>query len=193
MYADVVLVGFLPQSQLSHHLIGEAVAHHERRMAGGTTKVDQSTFGQNDDRFAVRIDILVNRTTFVGRCLDSDCFDVRAINQVGNLNFAVKVADVADDRLMLHLIHVFATNDVLVTGRGHKDVADGSSFGHVGDLKAFHRGLQSTDRINLGNDHSSTQTVHGGGTAFANVAITTDDDDFAGHHHVGSSLDAVSQ
>jgi hypothetical protein len=42
--------------------------------------------------------------------------------QRGDLNFVVEVADVADDRHVLHLAHVLDADDVLVAGGGDEDV-----------------------------------------------------------------------
>jgi len=56
-------------------------------------------------------------------------------------------------------------------GKGSdEDVAEGSSFIHGQNLIAFHQRLQRTDRIDLGDDHASTEAVHGVSTALAHVA-----------------------
>ena len=34
---------------LSHHLVGEAVGHHEARVPGGATQIHQPALGQHDD------------------------------------------------------------------------------------------------------------------------------------------------
>ena len=44
------------------------------------------------------------------------------VPQIGNLNLVVEMADVADDRHVLHLAHVIDGDDVLVAGGGHEDV-----------------------------------------------------------------------
>ena len=42
--------------------------------------------------------------------------------QPGHVDLVVEVADVADDRLMLHLRHLRGGDHVLVAGRGDEDV-----------------------------------------------------------------------
>src|SRR5690606_2312063 len=62
-----------------------------------------------------------------------------------------------------------------------------------GYLVAFHRRLQSANGIDLGDDHPGAQALHRVGAALSDVAVTADDDHFAGDHHVGGPLDAVGQ
>ena len=47
-----VLVAFGEQLDLSQHLVGEGVAHHEAGMAGGAAEVHQTAFSQQDDPVA---------------------------------------------------------------------------------------------------------------------------------------------
>ena len=57
----------------------------------------------------------------------------------------------------------------------------------------LHRSLQGTDGIDLGDDHLGTLRLERLGTAFADVAVATNDSDFAGDHDVGRALDAIDQ
>ena len=43
----------LPQLDLRQTLVGERIAHHERRMSRSATQVHQAAFGQDKDRMAV--------------------------------------------------------------------------------------------------------------------------------------------
>ena len=61
-----------------------------------------------------------------------------------------------DDGILLHDLEVLADNDVSVTGCGNEDVGAGSGLLHGGDLVTGHSGLESVDRINLGDDNSGT-------------------------------------
>ena len=88
---------------------------------------------------------------------------------------------------------MLAADDVAAAGGGDEDVAPRGGLFHRRDFVAFHRGLQGTDRIDLGDDHPRTQRPHRMGTALADVAVAGDDDDLAGHHDVGRPLDAVGQ
>ena len=75
-------------------------------------------------------------------------FDVRALDAFGgvqavDLNLVIEVADVADDRLILHLLHVLEGDDVDVAGGGDVNIAAAERVFDRGDFEAFHRGLQA--------------------------------------------------
>ena len=53
MNVNVVFSRIAPQFNLSQDLVGERVAHDERRMSVGTSQVDKSAFSQDDDVSAV--------------------------------------------------------------------------------------------------------------------------------------------
>ena len=131
---------FGPERDLGEHLVGEAVGHDERGMSRRAAQVDQPSFGQHDDRLAVREDELVDLR------LDVDAADVLAILQVGHFDFGIEVADVADDRFVLHHVEVLAADDVAAAGGRDEDVALRRDFFHRGDLVPFHRRLQGADR-----------------------------------------------
>ena len=65
MHAELVLVRILPKSELSEHLVCERRTHDERRMTSCTTKINKSTFGQNQDGMTVRKRITVDGPAFV--------------------------------------------------------------------------------------------------------------------------------
>ena len=50
-----VFSGFslFPEFDLGKSLVGERVAHHERRMAGSATKVEESSFSEDVDGVAI--------------------------------------------------------------------------------------------------------------------------------------------
>ena len=60
MNVNVVFSRIAPQFNLSQDLVGERVAHDERRMSVGTSQVDKSAFSQDDDVSAVVQGISVN-------------------------------------------------------------------------------------------------------------------------------------
>ena len=73
------------------------------------------------------------------------------IAQIGDLNFVVEMADIADNRHVLHFAHVFDADDVLVAGSGDEDVGIGYRVFQRGYFKTVHSGLQRADRIDFGN------------------------------------------
>ena len=92
----------------------------------------------------------------------------------GHVDLDVEVADVADDRVVLHLLHVLAADDVAAAGGGDEDVALRGGLFHRGDFVAFHRGLQGVDRVDLGDDHAGAELRIDVGTALADVAVAGD-------------------
>ncbi len=116
-----------------------------------------------------------------------DCFEP------GHVDLQIEVADVADDRVVRHLRHVLAGDDVAAAGGGDEDVALRGGVFHRGDFVAFHRRLQGADRVDLGDEHPGAEAPHRVGTALADVAVAADHDHLAGDHDVGRPLDAVGQ
>ena len=110
-----------------------------------------------------------------------------------HLDFIIEVADVAHDRLILHVAHVFKRDDVDVPGAGDVNVSAAERIFDRGHLEPFHGGLQCVDGIDLGDNHTRAHALQGVRRAFTYVAITADHGDFAGHHHIGSSFDSIGQ
>ena len=120
------------QLDLTQHLVGEAVAHHEARVASGAAQVHQAAFGQQDDAFAVwEFDVVYL------------WFDVvpHIAAQAGDFDFAVEVANVAHNRLVAHGFHVVVGNHVHVACGGDKNVGFASHIVHAHHAVAFHSGL----------------------------------------------------
>jgi hypothetical protein len=161
--------------------------HHEARVAGGAAQVDQSAFGQQEDRAAIRERVLVHLR------LDVELGDAREGVERIDLDLVVEVADVADDRLVLHLAQVLDGQHVLVAGGGDVDVATAQGRFDGVDLEAFHRRLQGVDRVDLGDHHAravGTQRVR---RPLADIAVAADHRDLAGQHHVHRALQAIGQ
>src|SRR5213592_3048315 len=96
---DLVFIAAMirPQLDLRQHLVGKGRTHYKARMPGGAAKIDEPSLGKDDQPLAVGEDDLVDlRLDFLP--------DV--IAQRADLDLAVKVADVADDRAVVHLTHV---------------------------------------------------------------------------------------
>ena len=164
----VVLVVLGPQLDLRDDLVGEAVAHHERRVSGGVAQVQQPALGQHDDRLAG-----VPEGPQVDLRADVDLGGTGLL-QPGDLDLVVEVADVAQDRLVLHRLHVLERDDVLVAGGGDDDVGLADHVLDPLDVVALHQRLQRVDRVDLGDGHPRAlagQRVH---RALADVAVAAD-------------------
>jgi hypothetical protein len=148
-HVDLLAIGIrlAEQLDLGDHLVGERVRHHEARMPGSVAQVQQATLREEDDRVAVR------EAPLVYLRLDVDLLDPVDLLERRYLDFVVEVADVADDRLVLHLSHVVRGDHVLVPGCGDEDVRVSDHALERANLIALHGGLEGADRVDLGDDH----------------------------------------
>merc|ERR1719331_2827702 len=101
----VVLVGlgFLPVLQnvkLGKHLVGEGARHDERRMACRTAQVQQTSRSKHDHSMPIREDESIH--------LWFDVFPLDALKlfQASHVNLVIKVTNVANDGIVLHLLHI---------------------------------------------------------------------------------------
>ena len=111
-----------PDVDLRDRLVGEAVGHHETRVAGGAAEVDQPPLGEQINRAAVREGEAGHRAAGDGVVLDDFAGDAVHRLELGDLDFVVKVSDVADDRLVLHPAHLIGGDDILVAGGGDVNI-----------------------------------------------------------------------
>lgn len=176
-----------PERDLGQSLVGEAVRHHEARMASSASKVDETAFGEEDDRSAVREAIKVD----LG-------FDVSLDNageflETVDIDFVIEMADVADDGVLSHAFHVVNKNDVFVTSGGDVDFSDLEGLLDGLHFETVHGGLESTDGINFSDDDSGSLTLEGLDTSFADISVTSNEGDFSGQHDVSSSHDTIDE
>ena len=59
------------------------------------------------------------------------------------------------------------------------------------DFVTFHRGLERVDRIDLGDDDARALAAQRLRAAFADIAVTADDRDFARDHDIERAIEAV--
>ncbi|KAJ0810504.1 hypothetical protein HanPI659440_Chr01g0027711 [Helianthus annuus] len=111
----LVLPGVLlvPQFELGNHLVGERARHHETRVTSGTTQVHETTLGQNNDA-----GLGFGEDPPVGLGFDGDSLNTGVSFKSKHVDFIVEVTDVADDGVVLHLLHVRNHDDVFVTSGG---------------------------------------------------------------------------
>jgi hypothetical protein len=184
VHAHRVLVGVLEQLDLRDRLVRERRRHHVARVSRAAAEVHEATLGQHDDPLAVGEDDVID--------LRLDLVPLVLV-QRGDVDLVVEVADVADDGLVLHGLHVLVRDHVEVARRGHEDVGLVGGVVHRDDAVAFHRSLQRADRIDLGDPHLRRQRAQRLGRALAHVTVTGDDGDLARDHDVGRALDAVDE
>ena len=181
------LILLLPKVELRKCLICKRIAHHKRRMTRSAAKVYEATFGKNYHRMTVREHVLIHLR------LDVVFLDAGPFFEVSHHYLVVKMTDVADDRLVLHLRHLLCGDDVAVAGAGNVDVAVWERVIHSGYLKTFHSSLQCANRVDFRNQNPCAKAPHTPCAALANVAVSANNHNLAGNHNVGGALDAVRQ
>ena len=100
VYGGLVEVAIFPQIKLSQHLIGEAVGHDETGMSCCASEVDQPTFGQHENL------VTIGEAVFVDLRFDVGALHAGFAIEEIHLDFVIEVADVADDGLVFHPLHV---------------------------------------------------------------------------------------
>ncbi len=103
------------------------------------------------------------------------------------------MADVADDGLVLHLLHVFVSDHVQIARGGNKNIRDRGRLFHGHHAETLHRGLQGADGVDFRHPHGGTQAAQGLGATLADVAVAGNHRNLARDHDVRGALDAVDQ
>src|SRR5665213_3618690 len=172
---------------LGHGLVGEGVAHHETRVTGCVTEVQEPTFGEHDDGAAIWERPLVD----LG--LDGFALHARQISQSRYVNFIVKVANVAQYGEVLHQLHVGHRDDVAITGCRDNKVSNRERLFEGRYLETVHRGLQCADRVDFGDDDACSLTTKRLGRSLTDVAVTTDHGDLAADENVRRAVNTVDE
>merc|ERR1711976_180061 len=107
----LVLLGVLPvvqQIKLGKSLVGERARHHKRWVTSGATQIQQSAAGQDNHTVSIREHEAVD--------LRLDVLNLDALEALksGHVDLVVKVTDVSDNGVVLHLLHVLECDDVEV-------------------------------------------------------------------------------
>ena len=110
-------------------------------------EIDQAALRQQQDALAVR------EFDFVHLRLHVVPLEVL---QTCDLDFAIEVTDIADDRAVLHLAHMIDGNYVDVARCRHEDVGARGGVVHGDDLVTLHRRLQGADRIDFRDQYAAT-------------------------------------
>jgi hypothetical protein len=120
-------------------------------------------------------------------------FDALEFFQFLHLDLVIEMANVANDGIVLHFLHVFQGDDLEIA-RGSGEDIDFAHNRFKGDnLETLHASLERTDRVNLSDHDSSTSATHGEGTTLADVTIAADEGTLTANHHVCGSHDAIWQ
>ena len=176
-----------PQLDLREHLVGERVAHHERRMPGRVAEVHEATLAQHEHAATG------GQAPLVHLRLDLDLLGAGERLEAGHVDLVVEVPDVGDDREVLHPEQVIDRDDVLVAGAGDENVHVAENALDGGDLVAVHGRLQGADRVDLAHDHAGALTAKGLRSTLADVTVAGDEGDLAADEHIGGPVESVGQ
>ena len=122
-------------------------------------------------------------------------FDVipRVSLKRGNVDFVVEMANVTHDGLILHFLHMFMSDHMIVTGAGYENVAIFSSVIHGHDTIAFHGSLQRANRINFSYPNLGRECAHCLCRAFSYIPVTGNNSNLSRNHHIGCTFNAIHQ
>merc|ERR1712060_182532 len=187
VFIALVVLPIVQQIQLAEHLIREGARHDERWVPSCTAKVQQPARSKDDDAVAIRENEAVHLR------LDVFHLNARATFKFLHLNLIVEVADVANDGVIFHFLHVLQGDNLEVACGGYENVHLVENALHFNNLEAFHARLQRTDGIALRDQHAAASATHREGGALANIAIASNQNAFATDHHIRGAHDAVWQ
>jgi len=155
-------------------------------MASGTAQVHKSALSQDQDT------VSIGEFPSVHLRFDVLTLDAWVVLEAEHVNFVVKVTNIADNGIVLHLGHVVHHDDACVSSCSHKYVGILHNVFQFLDVQAFHASLQGTDGVNFSDSDSGSLVLQGSSTTLADVSITADYSLLACNHHIGGSHDAVS-
>merc|ERR1719261_1606736 len=103
-------VALLPELELREGLVRERARHDEGRVASGAAQVEQTARGKHDDALTIGEDVAIDLR------LDVVDLDARNVLEAFHVDLVIEMADVPNDRVVLHLLHVLKGDDVEVAG-----------------------------------------------------------------------------
>lgn len=88
---------------------------------------------------------------------------------------------------------MLSSQDVSATSGCNEDLTLRSSLGHSGDLETRNGSLESVDRINLGDDDTSTERAESISTALSDISVTGNNSGLSGNHDIGGTFDTIEK
>lgn len=168
-------------------MIGERVAHHERRVTSSTTQVHESSFGQDKNSLSAL------ELPSSDHILDDLFLDPGNFGKSGHIDFIIEMSNIADNGVVLHLFHVRSHENILITSGSDKDIdfSNDLFLGH--DSETFHTGLQSANGVAFSHIDHRVLSSHGGSAAFTHISVAEDKSFLASQHDVGSSVKSIRE
>ena len=101
-------------------------------MPGCAAEIDQAAFREQIDGMSTW------KRVFIDLRLDIFAHNTRIIAQLIDLNFIVKMPDIAHNGLVEHIFHVLDADDIRIARRRHKNIGFGKGFFHSRHFKTLH-------------------------------------------------------
>lgn len=171
---------------LGENLVGEGVAHHERRMTSGASQVEETTISEDNDAMTV------GENPSVGLRLDVDSLDAWVGLETVHIDLVIKVTDVTNNSVVLHLLHVPDHNNVLVSSGGDEDIDFFDNRLDFLDLESLHTGLESANGVDLSDIDNSVLGTEGLGASLANITISAHENLLTGDENISGSHESVN-
>lgn len=110
-----------------------------------------------------------------------------------HIDLIVKMPNVADNGVVLHFFHIRNQKDIFVTSSSDKNVNFSNNLILGNNLVSFHAGLQSTNRVDLGNVNDRVLGFHGSGTTFTNISVSENDAFLSSEHNISGSVESIRE
>jgi len=176
-----VVVFVCPELDLGEDLIGEGAGHHEGWVSSGTTEVEETSGGEDNDTVAIGEFVAVNLI------LDVLNLDAWVLLKSFHIDLVVEMSDVSNDRVVLHLGHILDHDNLVVSSGGHENVGGLNDTLEFLNFVAFHAGLEGADGVDFSDNDTGTTVLHGGGATLADISESADDDLLSGDHDIGGT------
>mmetsp|Transcript_8468 Transcript_8468/g.11930 ORF Transcript_8468/g.11930 Transcript_8468/m.11930 type:complete len:215 (+) Transcript_8468:373-1017(+) len=128
---------------------------------------------------------------FINLGLDVD--PLSRSHQLLHFNLVVKVADVSDDRVVLHHRHQPLGNDALISRSRYEYIARFHHRLKPHHAEPFHGSLQRADRVNLSHVNDRPCRLHRLCTPLPNIPVPADQHAFTGNHHIRGSAQPIRE
>mmetsp|Transcript_29895 Transcript_29895/g.54975 ORF Transcript_29895/g.54975 Transcript_29895/m.54975 type:complete len:371 (+) Transcript_29895:182-1294(+) len=179
----LVIVLLCPQLNLGKRLVRERARHDKRRVASGASQVKKTSLSEHNDSTAAA----EHKSIHLGLDVDTRGNLLKS----SQVNFVVKVTNVSNNSIVLHLGHGISHKNSLVTSRGDEDIGGANNIKKMAHSETFHACLESTDGIDLCHvDHTSVGT-HGGGASLTNISVSADNSLLTSHHNISRTHETI--
>merc|ERR1712200_143720 len=101
-----------------------------------------------------------------------------------NIDFTIKMTNVADNSIIFHLLEVFASKDIFATGCGAKNIGTRDSIFNGCDFVTFTYSLQSVDGINLRYNDTASKAPQGLGRSLTDISVSSNKGDLSSQHDI---------